>query len=104
MDRALVDVGPEDFLGLFASATHVCTNSFHGLVFSVIFNKSVDFIPIKRFSGRIEALCELLHLKKVPVNDGAYYHIEYDPEEVQEIIRNERQKTFSYLEKEFKSL
>ena len=103
VDKVMVDVGPEEFVGLFSGASHICTNSFHGLAFGVIFNKSIDFIPIKRFSGRIEALCELLHLTKVPVDGGRYFHIEYDPEEVKTIIAREREKTYSYLEKAFKS-
>lgn len=100
VDRCLVDVGPEEFVGLFANAQHVCTNSFHGLIFSLIFNKTVDYIPISRFGGRIEYLCRLLCLKKTPVQGGACYHIEYDPAQKDAILEVERQKTRSYLEKE----
>ena len=99
VDKCLVDVGPEDFVGLFAGARHVCTNSFHGLVFALIFNKTVDYIPISRFGGRIEYLCALLDIKKTPVGDGAYYHMEYDPARKDAIVDAERQKTHSYLEK-----
>lgn len=35
------DVGPEQFLGLVSRATHVCTDSFHGLVFATIFERDV---------------------------------------------------------------
>lgn len=100
VDRSLVDIGPEEFAGLFAGAEHVCTNSFHGLVFSLIFNKSVDYIPLQHFGGRIEHLCSLLDLSRVAVKDGAYYHIQYDPEEKERILEQERQKTFAYLKKE----
>ena len=102
VDECLVDVGPEEFVGLFASAQHVCTNSFHGLVFSLIFNKTVDYIPISHFGGRIEYLCTLLNINKIPVRDGAYYHMEYDPAQKDAILQVERQKTYSYLEKGFK--
>ena len=103
VDKSFVDVGPEEFLGLFASATQVITNSFHGMAFSLIFSKPVDFIPIKRFSGRIEALSELFRLEKEPVNDGEYYHMKYDRETVQGIMAEERKKTYSYLEKEIQA-
>jgi hypothetical protein len=86
-------------VGLFAGARHVCTNSFHGLVFALIFNKTVDYIPISRFGGRIEYLCALLDIKKTPVGGGAYYHMEYDPARKDAIVDAERQKTHSYLEK-----
>ena len=33
------DAGPREFLGLFQHAAYVCTNSFHGAVFSVQFNR-----------------------------------------------------------------
>ena len=100
IDRCLVDVGPEEFVGLFSGAQHVCTNSFHGLVFALIFNKSVDFFPINRFGGRIEYLCNLLELKKVPVNGGAYYHIEYDPARKREILEAQRERAHAYLKRE----
>lgn len=35
----IYDAGPKEFLSLFADASFVCTNSFHGTVFSTIFEK-----------------------------------------------------------------
>ena len=35
----VLDAGPGEFLGLFRGAAYVCTNSFHGTVFSVRFQK-----------------------------------------------------------------
>ena len=35
----VLDAGPSEFLGLFRGASYVCTNSFHGTVFSVQFQK-----------------------------------------------------------------
>lgn len=37
----LWDVGPSEFLGLIANAEYVCTDSFHGTVFSVNFHREV---------------------------------------------------------------
>ena len=37
--RCVLDAGPAEFLGLFRNAACVCTNSFHGTVFSVQFQK-----------------------------------------------------------------
>ena len=39
---AICDAGPEDFLNLIANAAFVCTDSFHGTVFSAMFG--VDFV------------------------------------------------------------
>ena len=37
--RCVLDAGPAEFLSLFQNASYVCTNSFHGTVFSVQFQK-----------------------------------------------------------------
>lgn len=39
IDIALSNVGPQEFVWLFANAQFVVTNSFHGTIFSVIFEK-----------------------------------------------------------------
>ncbi|WP_295582546.1 polysaccharide pyruvyl transferase family protein [uncultured Oscillibacter sp.] len=37
--RCILDAGPAEFLSLFRNAAWVCTNSFHGTVFSIQFEK-----------------------------------------------------------------
>jgi coenzyme F420-reducing hydrogenase beta subunit len=37
--QRILSAGPAEFLGLFRGASYVCTNSFHGTVFSVQFGK-----------------------------------------------------------------
>ena len=37
--KCVLDAGPAEFLGLFAGAEYVCTNSFHGTVFATQFQK-----------------------------------------------------------------
>lgn len=37
--RCVLNAGPAEFLGLFRDAAYVCTNSFHGTVFSLQFQK-----------------------------------------------------------------
>ena len=37
--HCVLDAGPAEFLGLFAGAEYVCTNSFHGTVFATQFQK-----------------------------------------------------------------
>ena len=45
--KVLKGVGPAEFLQLFSKASFVCTDSFHGTVFSVIFGR--EFCTFKRF-------------------------------------------------------
>lgn len=37
--KVLYDVGPAEFLWLVENATYTCSNSFHGIAFSIIFEK-----------------------------------------------------------------
>lgn len=37
--RLVLDAGPAEFLGWFQNAAYVCTNSFHGTVFSLLFQR-----------------------------------------------------------------
>ena len=97
IDRTMVDVGPEDFLGLFRNAAYVCTNSFHGFAFSLIFHKKFSFIPLKRFGYRIDALCDMFHIERIPRESGSYYDIGYDAEFIEKIIQEERSKALMYF-------
>ena len=100
VDECLVDLGPAEFVGLFRGAKRVCTNSFHGLVFSLIFDKPVDYVQMHRFGGRVEYLCQLLGIRRTEALGGAYYHMEYDPAGTDEILKRERQRAHAYLERE----
>jgi hypothetical protein len=75
----------------------VCTNSFHGFAFSIIFHKQFSFIPLKRFGYRIDALCSLFDMKRIARDGAAYYDIEYDPEYIETVIQEERGKALVYL-------
>lgn len=55
---------PEDFLSLFAHAEFVVTNSFHGLAFSINFNRPFVVVPRKEFNSRIESLLRLTGLER----------------------------------------
>lgn len=51
-------VTPEQWLGLIARAAYICTNSFHGTVFSINFNKQffVKYIPRSIANTRLECV------------------------------------------------
>ncbi len=63
-DVAPYDVDPVRFLNILRNATYICTDSFHGTAFSIIFEKK--FVVFERYSdnsansknSRIESLCE----------------------------------------------
>ena len=55
--------GPAEFLGLFAAADYVVTNSFHGTVFSVIFEKKFVVFGYEGRSSRITDFLKKLRLE-----------------------------------------
>lgn len=57
VDKLIFDAGPREFVGLFAKADYVVTDSFHGTSFSLIFEKEFNtYIAVPRASRRILAL------------------------------------------------
>ena len=49
-DKQLYDVGPSEFLSYIKNAAYVITDSFHGTVFSVLFNK--QFVVYNRYNNK----------------------------------------------------
>lgn len=98
VDDILIDVGPAEFLGLFRDAVYICTNSYHGLAYSIIFEKEFCLIPCKRFRARINNMLDLLHINVV--TDGDEWEnltASYDKEYVRNVIKDERDKAIKYL-------
>ncbi len=49
-DYAPFDIGPREWISLIENADYVCTDSFHGTVFSILFNKI--FFDFRRHSNK----------------------------------------------------
>ena len=68
------DVGPSEFLNLIRNAEYICTDSFHGTVFSLINNKR--FFVFRRYNkkskvstnSRLDSLLEIVNLKERILN------------------------------------
>lgn len=98
VDETLVDIGPAEFLGLVRDATYICTNSYHGLAYSIIFEKDFCLIPCKRFRARINNLLDLLQIEVSSKEDGwNKLTAGYDKEFVSSVIKSEREKALRYL-------
>lgn len=73
-DYAPYNIDPADFVNLIANAEYVCTDSFHGTVFSVINHKK--FFSFRRFTNkttmstnsRIDSLLEVLNISDRIIN------------------------------------
>lgn len=65
-DYAPFEIGPEEFLNLIRGAEYICTDSFHGSVFSLLYHKKL--LIFKRYAdtsktsknSRIDSICEIL--------------------------------------------
>jgi len=108
-DEAPFDVGPEKFLNFIRHAEYVCTDSFHGTVFSVLHHK--QFITFDRYSqnsaiaattsrnSRIESLCENLALTKRRFR-GSIVEEMMEPicyDQVDQRVATRRQESYDYL-------
>lgn len=97
-------VSPEEWLGLVKNSELVMTDSFHGLIFSAIFNR--DFYIFKRFSNddkksqnsRIFNIAKLLNVEnRIVGEDGALSNDKIDYEFINKIIEEERINSGKWL-------
>jgi hypothetical protein len=94
-NELVFNAGPREFLGLFQNADFVLTNSFHGTVFSILFNK--PFIcgvcgEHKRESRLGNLLGTLGLLSRL---DGDMSPIDYT--EANRLLKEEREKSMAFL-------
>lgn len=99
IDEVLVDVGPAEFLGLFRDAAYICTNSYHGLVYSLIFEKRFCLVPCQHFRARIDSLIEMLHINiNTDLSDVKTLTASYDKEYIHNVVQEERKKAIQFLQ------
>lgn len=101
------DVSPSDFLRLVKNAEYVCTDSFHGTIFSLIYGRK--FFTFRRFSGnetlstntRIESLAERLGVQSrlVGENDSvdSMTARDFDSQEVRKRLHDFRESSLKFL-------
>lgn len=114
----VLDAGPEEFLGLFKNAAMVCTDSFHGTVFSINFTKefvcfSSSADPEKSVNSRLYNILSRLGItaKLYPCTISAQEFkgltekderpINYD--EVEKLLSSERRLSEQYLERSLRA-
>lgn len=97
--KVRTNCGPLEFLSLFFFAKHIVTTSFHGTVFSILFHKDFHCIPHPQYHERTDSLLEMFGLENHNVNELAAFHdIETDWETVDEMLKNKRTLSISFLE------
>ena len=102
-DSALYHVGPQHFLYLLRHAEYICTDSFHGTIFSILFHK--QFTVFYRYNkdvpmnSRVETLLEKMEIEnrlfgeltiEASLEDIPYHHVD-------RLLEKERQDADEYL-------
>lgn len=75
---SLYRYGPVDFINAFKNAAYVITNSFHGTVFSLIFERKFYSVLPKERAGRIKDLLQDLGLASRIVSSEKEINIDLD--------------------------
>ncbi len=75
---SLYSYGPVDFVNAFKNAAYVVTNSFHGTVFSLIFERKFYSVLPKERAGRIKDLLQDLELDSRIISDEKEVNIDLD--------------------------
>ena len=111
-DYAPYDVDPYRFLNILKNAEFICTDSFHGTAFSLIFEKK--FIVFDRYdssssnskNSRIDSLCQNLNISNrryTPMMDmDVLINSEINYGEVQNKLERYRREAKDYLHKTLK--
>ena len=106
-EYSLYGIGPFEFVNLIKNAEYICTDSFHGTVFSAVFHKM--FFSFKRYketskvstNSRVEELLVSLECKqrmiseKKDVEDALKMKMEYY--KVEQKIEKLREDSISFL-------
>ena len=92
VDKQIRDAGPEEFLNLFLNAKMILTDSFHGVCFSINFQK--DFLAISSgvVSNRMRNILSLVGMENRLIESVN------DFEKVKPITNEEYRKSFELLE------
>lgn len=95
-DKRIYDAGVEEFLWLVDHAEYVITSSFHGVAFSIIFQKKFAAVINPASPSRIENVLNILSVPRVKIEE--LDHVEsIDYSIISANIEKERQRSIEYL-------
>ena len=101
--KEVFTAGPSDFVGLFANAEFVVTNSFHGTAFSINFSKPFFSVIKSKHStnSRLTNILKKLKLEDRIIRVGSPFPeiCDIDYRESTKILEEERFRSIEYLRK-----
>ncbi|CAB1243288.1 putative Polysaccharide pyruvyl transferase [Ruminococcaceae bacterium BL-6] len=103
-DEYCKHMGPGQWLTQIKNARYIVTNSFHGVAFSIIYNKNF-FVEITEerlrasMASRIKDLLEMFHLENRLIKHGVneYWNIPIDYQRVNQRLTQKQTESKSYL-------
>lgn len=96
--ETVCDAGIPEFLSYIDHADVVVVNSFHGTVFSVLFEKPFLSVKVASTSSRVESFLEMTGLMSQYVEDvNRSYFLNLDFSAALKILEKEREKSLKYL-------
>ncbi len=102
--KVIYDMSPDVFLSMIENASIVCSNSFHGVAFSILFHKEfyrindVDNAGKRIKDDRIDNLLNSLNIGAVSIDKNMIFSkVKIDYKQVDERISVLRKKSLDYL-------
>lgn len=96
--ETVCDAGISEFLSYIDHAEAVIVNSFHGTVFSVLFEKPFLSVRVASTSSRVESLLEMTGLMSQYVEDiNKPFSLDVDFSNAMQILERERDRSLEYL-------
>lgn len=98
--ETVCDAGVEQFLSYIQNAEGVITNSFHGTVFSILFQKKFVSVKLAGTSSRVENLLGILELEDRYIADEKGLRVFDEPIDYGNVLQRldiERQNSLRYI-------
>ena len=96
--KTVCDAGVEEFLSYIDNSEAIVTNSFHGTVFSILFEKPFLSVKVSSTESRAESLLDMLGLSAQLIDEPLdNYSLQIDYTTAKSILGKEREKSLSYL-------
>jgi hypothetical protein len=102
--RILKGLGPSEFIYTLANARYICTNSFHGTAFSLIFQKDFTVVRHSRLNSRISSLIELVGLNERFFDDANHRIKEIEYKKVTKRLQKKINKSQEYIRVQFEQM
>ncbi|WP_158211700.1 polysaccharide pyruvyl transferase family protein [Alkalihalobacterium alkalinitrilicum] len=95
--KKLKGLGPSEFIYTLAKARYICTNSFHGTAFSIIFKKDFTVVKHSNLNSRISSLINLVGLNKRTLDSEDFCIDEINYSEIEKKLNVEIEVSKNYL-------